>query len=371
MTSLRSAPAPQSAQKRKHNRVESDSEDENSVQGSDSPPPSRSPSPELREILPAAELYKEQQKKANDAKKELWVPVAQRKLADITNQNDTPPKRGRKKLKTVVGPEDETKEVKHLAHKFTMTKQMWIQSLERFENDKSKVQGVLADLLDIFPSKFHGKTMRSDWLVKLFHTEMGTQRSNAAGRVRRDCGAELFDCTAADLSTSESRRDKFRKLIGYVETETDPQYEIFNVDILHKNYTGLFNRDTVFRGPKLHLVVFAGLTRGQTACTAMKMTGVPTPATGKCVSQLWGLRNSTPGSIGASAISARWAASADIELTPRGICLEIFREWDAIFFPETNSSLAGNATGDNTQKQIDDVMAQLDADEEELPEAAD
>jgi hypothetical protein len=103
-------------------------------------------------------------------------------LADITNQSDTAPKRGRKKLKTAAGPDDETKEVKHLAHKFVMTKMMWISDLtstvntdvddqyiplERFETRKSKVQGELADLLDILPAKFHGEVMRADWLIKL------------------------------------------------------------------------------------------------------------------------------------------------------------------------------------------------------------
>jgi hypothetical protein len=124
---------------------------------------------------------REQQKKANDAKKELRAAV--RRLADITNQDDTAPKRGRKKRKVLAGgSEDETKEIKHLAHKFVITKMMWISDLahtvntdvndqynplERFENCGSKIQGELADLLDILPAKFRGDVMRSDWLIKL------------------------------------------------------------------------------------------------------------------------------------------------------------------------------------------------------------
>ncbi|KAJ7805215.1 hypothetical protein B0H13DRAFT_2488967, partial [Mycena leptocephala] len=144
--------------------------------------------------------------------------------------------------------------------------------------------------------------------------------------------------------------------------------------------------------------VFASVTRGPAACKAMKNTGVPTQATGKCVSQLWALRNTTPGVIAACAILTRWAVSADIELTPRGTetginwqadlekyikylqngldkrkasVLRIFRERDDIFFPETDSSFAANGNGgDEAEKQLQDAMDLLDADEEEVPAEA-
>ncbi|KAJ7824815.1 hypothetical protein B0H14DRAFT_3469027 [Mycena olivaceomarginata] len=382
--------------KRKPSRIDSDAEEdfENSVH-SDSRSSSRSPSPELREDPPACRAIqvREQQKKANDAKKKLRA--AERRLADITNQDDTAPKRGRKKRKVLAGgSEVETKEIKHLAHKF-------YNPLKRFENRGSKIQGELADLLDILPAKFHGDVMRSDWLIKLFNSEMGTQRSNSAGRVRPQCGTEIFDCTAADLATPESRRDKFRTSIGYVEDADGSHYEVFKVEILHKNYNGSLDVDTVFRGPKLHLV-FACVTRGPAAGKAMKITGTPTQATGKCVAQLWGLRHSTPGSIAACAMLAHWAVSADIELTPCGAetginwqadlekyikylqngldkrkasVLRIFREWDEIFFPDTNSSLGANGKangngGGNAEKQMQDAMDLLNADEEEVPAEA-
>ncbi|KAJ7711786.1 hypothetical protein B0H14DRAFT_3524321 [Mycena olivaceomarginata] len=352
-------------QKRKPSRIDSDAEEdlENSVH-SDSRSSSRSPSPELREDLPRAELYKavrEQQKKANDAKKELRAAV--RRLADIPNQDDTAPKRGRKKRKVLAGgSEDETKEIKHLVHKFMITKMMWISDL-----------------------------------AHTFNSEMGTQRSNSTGRVCPQCGTEIFDCTAADLATLESRRDKFRTSIGYVEDADGSHYEVFNVEILHKNYNGSLDVDTVFRGPKLHLV-FACVMRGLAAGKAMKITGTPTQATGKCVAQLWGLHHSTPGSIAACAILARWAVSADIELTPRGAetginwqaalekyikylqngldkrkasILRIFREWDEIFFPDTDSSLGANGNGGgDAEKQMQDAMDLLNADEEEVPAEA-
>lgn len=71
----------------------------------------------------------------------------------------------------------------------------------------------------------------------------------------RECGSDIYDCTSADLSTSESRRDKFRTWIGYVEDdEGNVNYEAFNVDLLHKIFNGSFDINIVFRGPALHLV---------------------------------------------------------------------------------------------------------------------
>ncbi|KAJ6528490.1 hypothetical protein B0H19DRAFT_1243025 [Mycena capillaripes] len=330
---------------RKRTRIE-DSDDESQSE-KESPSPTRSPSPKLRDDLPAGELYQAarlQQKKVNDARKELWA--AQCQLADITNQDDTAPKRGRKKRKIVYGGSDEeTKEVKNLAQLWIPDLQKTVNTkvddqynpLERFENVASMVQGELADLLETLPEKFHGEVMRSEWFVKEFHTAMGTQHSNAAGRLRRECGPEIFDCTAADLSTSEARRDKFHEQIGYVEdAEGKPHYEAFNVDLLHKDYNGSYNIKTVFRSPALHLV--------------------------------------------------RWAASADIELTPRsaetGINwqgnLEKYIEYlqNGLDKRKTSvlkifhSSLAVTDGGeDHTEKHVQDVMNLLNADDEEVPEA--
>ncbi|KAJ6483197.1 hypothetical protein C8R45DRAFT_1075505 [Mycena sanguinolenta] len=391
---------------RKRHRVDSSYSDssEDRQSGTDSPSP-RSPSPELRDNLSARELY--QVKKTNDARKELRA--AERQLADITNQHDAAPRRGRKKRKVLDGgSEDETKEVKNLAHKFTIMKLLWVSDLddtvntdineqynplERFENHESKVQGELADLLETLPEKFRGEVICAEWFIKTFHTAMGTQRSNTAGRIRRECGPEIYDCTAADLASAESRRDKFRDRIGYVkDAKGDSKYEAFNVDLLHKDYKGSFDIDTVFRGPALHLA-FAGIIRGAKSVTAMKQSNKPIQATGKCVAQLWHLKNSTAGCIAGTAVVA---ASADIELTPIGAetginwqadfekyvkyllnglhkrkasVLKIFREWDEIFFPDTDSSLAAtDGVEDCADKHMQDVMDLLNAGEEEVPE---
>ncbi|KAJ7727397.1 hypothetical protein B0H16DRAFT_1735202 [Mycena metata] len=147
------------ATKRAHT-LDSSDEEENRAPSLDS---SRSLSPELRDDLPADELYKItqlQQKKANEATKALQA--AECKLTDITNEDQN------------------------------------YNPLAWWENRESKVQGKLADLLEILPPKFRGETMHAQWFINTFHVEMGTQFSNIATRVRR-CAPEIFNCTATDL----------------------------------------------------------------------------------------------------------------------------------------------------------------------------
>ncbi|KAJ7201090.1 hypothetical protein GGX14DRAFT_571664 [Mycena pura] len=403
----------------KKRRVE-DSDDEENDDPSDRHNPqsssrssSRSSSPELREDLPQRELYqvaRTQQKKVNDVKRQLRA--MERQLADITNQDDSPPKRGRKKRQMVDGgSEEDTEKLKELAHAFVAMRMVWLHDppttfttvvdsqynpLERFENRASKIQGELAELLEVLPPRFHGETMRSEWVIKTFCDAMQSQRSNTRSRLRGTCGPNIFSGNDTDLATSESRRDKFQAMIGHTTTpEGASRYETFNVPLLHKDYNRSFDINTVFRGEKPQLV-FAAIAFGPGSVTNLKRTGKPTPATSKYMARIWGLRNSTPGCIAGSTIFARWAASADVEFTPRGAetgidwqadleryieylqnglnkrkasVLNIFREWDELFFPDSETSLAGTCGDDedHVEKQMRDVMDLLNADEEEVP----
>ncbi|KAJ7787284.1 hypothetical protein B0H14DRAFT_2629585 [Mycena olivaceomarginata] len=365
------------AASRKRTRIE-DSDDE-SQSDRESPSPTRSP-PSCGMIFLSIKAARLQQQKANDARKELRA--AQRQIADITNQDDTAPKRGRKKRKMVHGGSDEeTKEVKNLAHKFTMMKLLWIPDFKKTANTKVDDQYNPLERFENAASK--GGVLPFFWGINdvQFHVAMGTQRSNAAGRVRRECGPEIFDCTTADLSTSESRRDKFRKQIGYVEdAEGKSHYEAFNVDLLHKDYNGSFDIKTVFRGAALHLA-FAGLTRGPKAVTAMKTADKPIQATGKCSPNFGTLITVLPAALPQP---VRWAASADTEPTPRGA--ETGINWQADFekyiaylqngldkrkasvLKIFHCSLAATEGGEDHADK--DVMDLLNADEEEVPEGA-
>jgi hypothetical protein len=127
--------------------------------------------------------------------------------------------------------------------------------------------------------------------------------------------------------------------------------------------------------------------------------------------KLWGLTHITPGAIAASAMlvrrhhrlrydglltnrQSRWAPSQDDFLQDRGLntgikwhsefesylkyllqglqqhkasVLNIFRVWDDMFFPNTDTSLAGNhAPGSNNEQSTRDALDALNADKEDL-----
>ncbi|KAJ7651756.1 hypothetical protein B0H17DRAFT_1215216 [Mycena rosella] len=317
----------------------------------------RSSSPELSQDLTASELYKciqaarDQQQKANNARKELHT--LKRQLADVTNTHDSAPQHGRKTKKMVdSGSEEDTKEIKKLGHKFVMMKMIWLPDLsgtihtklddqynhlERFENHASKVQGELVDLLDLLPQKFHGEIMQSKWLIKTFHKAMQNQRSNTHTRLRNQCRPEIFDCMAINLFSIESHRDKFRQMIGYVERDNrSARYDRFNVPSLHKNYNGSFDIETA--------------RWAVSADTTLTVQGVQT--------------------------GINWHADLEkcIQYLQNGLdrhkasVLKLFREWDELFFPNSETSLAcNNDDKDHEDQTMKDVMNMLDADEEEAP----
>ncbi|KAJ7646323.1 hypothetical protein DFH06DRAFT_997636, partial [Mycena polygramma] len=132
---------------------------------------------------------------------------------------------------------------------------------------------------------------------------------------------------------------------------------------------------------------------GPKAVTDLKKTGKPTPASGKTMWHLWNLDHSIVGSVAAIGILMRWVASADLHLTAKGAqtginwqadledyieylqtgleqrkasVLRIFREWDEIFFPDSETSLAGDGASDKDhEKEKQSVMDLLREDEEE------
>jgi hypothetical protein len=78
---------------------------------------------------------------------------------------------------------------------------------------------------------------------------MSSQRSGTASRLRRQAGPAIFDCKSGDLLSPESRL-RFREKIGWVEAHDDAcggHYDTWKVEILHDDYQGSFNKDTVFR----------------------------------------------------------------------------------------------------------------------------
>ncbi|KAJ6475190.1 hypothetical protein DFH09DRAFT_846349, partial [Mycena vulgaris] len=175
-----------------------------------------------------------------------------------------------------------------------------------------------------------------------FHEAMERQCSNTRTRLHTHSGPEIFDCTAADLSSIESRRDKFRQTIGYVESDGSSRYELFNVPLLHKSYSGKFDVHTVFRGPMLHLACWAASADANLSARGAQ-TGINRHSNlEKYIQYLQ------------SGLDKRKAS-----------VLNLFREWGELLFPESETSLTGkNADDSRAEHTMKDVMDLLDADAE-------
>jgi len=76
------------------------------------------------------------------------------------------------------------------------------------------------------------------------------QRSNTATRLRHHC-AMLFGVSDNDMLRAETRRDKFRSRIGWVDKDGHGSYSSADVEVLHKDYGGSYDISTVFLNPIL------------------------------------------------------------------------------------------------------------------------
>lgn len=83
---------------------------------------------------------------------------------------------------------------------------------------------------------------------------MKTQRSNTATRLRRHC-ATLFGVSESDMLRAEIRKEKFRARIGWIDDGPVPglhgSYSSIDVEILHTNFSGLYDIKTIFLNPIL------------------------------------------------------------------------------------------------------------------------
>jgi hypothetical protein len=75
---------------------------------------------------------------------------------------------------------------------------------------------------------------------------MDSQRSNTATRLRK-LAATIFGVNALDMTPSTSRQEKFRHMIGWTTNEHGRgSYSPLKVEILHKNYSGVYDRENIF-----------------------------------------------------------------------------------------------------------------------------
>ncbi|KAJ7639764.1 hypothetical protein DFH06DRAFT_1217792 [Mycena polygramma] len=239
----------------------------------------------------------------------------------------------------------------------------------------NKTQGALRDLYTVIPEEYRASEDFNGWIPATFTSAMADQRSFTRTRLRHH--PDLWDCTTADLSSPEDRR-QFRKLVGLQPTRKNPNnfyYSSTNVPLLHVEYQGKYDRNKIFLGPML-FIVHATITLGA-ASAAMMKANRPMPKV-QSVANLWGLRRTTPGMIAAAAIWLRWIFSVDEEFLPSGgmsgidwqkdfeyylqllteglakkkpSIMNVFREWDSKFYPNSDEGMAAGVDADDEAEE--------------------
>ncbi|KAJ7744403.1 hypothetical protein B0H16DRAFT_1463279 [Mycena metata] len=359
---------------------DSDSDSHHSKSGSDTPTDDGRSSPEIGPDATQEALYRalrKQQSLVNEVRGES--KRMRRKLADVTNSTK-PPKKGHKRQKrdhNTAASDCELEDIRVLGRKFAVTNMLWLRDKkkafttpvddaynprERFETKSSKVQGQLADLRDILPEALQKKMkcMEKNGLADAFRAGMSDQRSTMSHRIRRAAGPDIFGCTSQQLLTSASRAENFHKRIGWVpdpENATGGKYDPWIVEILHKDYEGKFDRDTVFLSPTLQYI-FAAIERGPSA-VALLQAGKEPVVQAETNDQIWGSVQTTPGDITGSAVLTYLEYLTTGLEKRKASVINIFRVWDAIFYP--NSMASGSA---DDGKSTAAAMDALNADEE-------
>ncbi|KIJ48303.1 hypothetical protein M422DRAFT_162803, partial [Sphaerobolus stellatus SS14] len=275
--------------------------------------------------------------------------------------------------------------------KFTYMSSLWIRNLpstfklnlddnydvaHRFRDILSKCQGHLHDLLD-------------------FNAEMNQQRSNSSTRVRHETGTAILSCKDIDLESGKNRFQAFGALIGWKpEGYYDPYCEI-----LYKDYAGVHDRNKILRSPYL---IQVSLVQGPSSVKNKDGSGARKHLT---LDKIWCIESVTPGAIAASAIYARFAASADDNFQPIGsktkisylddfelylkfitnglrlkkkFVLELIDEWNEQLYPSMDDGSVNSVMkGKNKERlanlsTIDkDLLEASEASEEEQEEAND
>ena len=83
------------------------------------------------------------------------------------------------------------------------------------------------------------------------HRGMDSQRSNTATCIRKSAAA-IFCVDALDMSLSTTRQEKFHDRIGYTTNQHGRgSYSLLKVEILHRDYSGVYDRQKVFLNTRL------------------------------------------------------------------------------------------------------------------------
>ncbi|KAJ6472039.1 hypothetical protein C8R45DRAFT_936697 [Mycena sanguinolenta] len=242
-----------------------------------------------------------------------------------------------------------------------------------------------------------------EYLLQIkFMAGVTSQRPNTSTRLRHAAGAAIFDCSPADLMDPDVRLRKFRDQIGwYLKEGGGGAYSSLDVPILHADWSGEYDIKTCFLGRSL-MRLYVGLIRGPSAA-ALMLQNEKARAEGTSdvvvsiqrtdnMERIYGMDHTEPGTIAGSAVLAIWALSADTVLRDHGdktnidydalfdqyleILLEglrdksqsiqhVFREWDRVIFPNSESGYSGKLRNDPTdggnQRALDALRAEKQA----------
>ncbi|THU98553.1 hypothetical protein K435DRAFT_565467, partial [Dendrothele bispora CBS 962.96] len=284
-----------------------------------------------------------------------------------------------------------------LVRKFTSTEMMWLRELnrtlemaldeeyedhDRFDSLETRLQGQIHTLHEFLPEKYL-EILNTQVMKDTFRMHMQMQRSNTVTRIRNQCGPAIFDCSIEDLADPAERKLKFRKAIGWNESEKT--YKRWNCSILHGNGSSQLN-DTVFCSQPM-LRCFAAIFFGTSAVAAIRADKLV--GRGKeTVAGIWSMTHTTPGAIAMCAVMIRWSLSEDVLLQELGkhtkidwqndfesylkfllngikgrkqAVVMLFRKYDKIFFPGTET---GYCVRKNEDDQDEEAMDMLNKDQE-------
>ncbi|PPQ94907.1 hypothetical protein CVT25_004425 [Psilocybe cyanescens] len=332
------------------------------------------------------------------------------KLTDITNQeedgSDTespPPKRSRTNNEESGNYKGETEETQviNAGHQFVILYSLWLwlgagtfkveydpnsNEAKHFENEDSRVQGQLQEIKQVLGPRLFSEISSEAWIAKVFTKGMKSQRSNTATRLRRHC-ATLFGVSDTDMLRANIRKEKFQECIGWVDDDHGSGlYSSVDVEILHKDNSKSYNIKTAFLNPIIIWVFLAIIWGPTTAKEAMN--GILSNPKTDTMARKHSIRHTTPGAIAGSVVLSRWALFSDdflqsvgtntginyekdfaeyLEILVTGLwekrksVLNVFREWDRIAFPNSDSSLIGR--NQDTSRGLKTALEMLKADE--------
>ncbi|PPQ93016.1 hypothetical protein CVT25_006096 [Psilocybe cyanescens] len=310
---------------------------------------------------------------------------------NITNQeedgSDTespPPKRSRTNNEESGNYKGETEktQVINAGHQFVILYSLWLwlgagtfkveydpnsNEAKHFENEDSRVQGQLQEIKQVLGPHLFSKISSEAWIAKAFTKSMKSQHSNTATQLQHHC-ATLFGVSDTDMLHANIQKEKFREHIGWVDDG---------------HGSGLYS---TFLNPILIWVFLAIIWGPTTAKEAMN--GILSNPKTDTMAQKHSIQHTTPGAIAGSVVLSRWALSSDdflqsvgtntsinyekdfaeyLEILVIGLqekrksVFNVFREWDQIVFPNSDSILIG--CNQDTSRGLKTALEMLKADE--------